>query len=101
MRVFKLEEMVKGWFVGNFAPTVLRTSAVEVAIKEYAQGSFETMHYHKIATEITAIINGRAKLNGLELNPGDIVVLEPGEPAAFEHFGNCFDDSPEFTVRQA
>ena len=57
--------MVKGWFVGRFTPTVLSTNDVEVAVKHYKKGDYESAHYHKIATEVTVIISGRVKMNGI------------------------------------
>jgi len=58
MRIENLENMIKGWFVGNFTPTAYRTNDVEVAIKKYQAGEKEEWHYHKIATEITVILSG-------------------------------------------
>ncbi len=88
MKIAKLEEMVRGWLVGNFEPTLYKTTAVEVGVKEYAAGDHETWHFHKIATEITVIVTGRVKMNGRELTAGDIVVIEPGEGADFEVLEN-------------
>jgi hypothetical protein len=34
MKVDKLDRMVKGWLVGNFEPTVVKTNDVEVAVKK-------------------------------------------------------------------
>jgi len=84
MKVAKLEDMVKGWFVGNFDPTLIKTNDVEVAVKEYKKGDCEEKHYHKIATEITVIVSGRVKMNGVEYSKGDIVVIEPNEATDFE-----------------
>lgn len=84
MEVFALKDMIRGWFVGGFEPNVFRTDAVEVAIKEYKQGDYEEKHYHKIATEITAIISGKVKMNGDIYIKGDIVVINPGEATDFE-----------------
>jgi quercetin dioxygenase-like cupin family protein len=84
MKVAKLEDMVKGWFVGNFDPTLLKTNDVEVAVKEYKKGDYEEKHYHKIATEITVIVSGRVKMNGIEYSKGDIIVTEPNEATDFE-----------------
>jgi len=84
MKVAKLDQMVKGWFVGGFEPTLLNTSDVEVAVKSYQKGDFEDMHYHKVATEITVIISGRVKMNGIEYSKGDIVTIEPNEATDFE-----------------
>ena len=88
MKVARLEDMVKGWFVGNFEPTLHKTNDVEVAVKEYKKGDYESKHYHKIATEFTCIISGRVKMNGLEYKEGDIVVMEPGEATDFECLEN-------------
>ena len=55
MRTARLNDMTRGWFVGNFSPTLLATEAAEVAVKEYVPGDYEPAHYHKIATEITVI----------------------------------------------
>ncbi|ALM08448.1 hypothetical protein SB49_11965 [Sediminicola sp. YIK13] len=79
-----LNSMVKGWFVGNFEPTVYQTSEVEVGVKEYKQGDYEETHYHKIATEITTIISGKVLMNNIEYNKGDIIVIQPNESTDFK-----------------
>lgn len=84
MQVFKLSEMTKGWFVGAFAPTALHSEAAEVAVKTYAAGALEARHLHKIATEVTLILSGRARMNDLVLDAGDIVRIEPGQDTDFE-----------------
>lgn len=83
MRIDNLENMIKGWFVGNFDPSVLKTSDVEVAVKKYQKGDSESRHYHKIATEITVIVSGRVKMNDIEYGPGAIITLEPNEATDF------------------
>lgn len=84
MKKVRLEDMLKGWFIGDFEPTLIRTNAVEVAIKEYEVGFMENRHYHKIATEITVITSGRVRMNNQEYKKGDIVVINPGESTDFE-----------------
>lgn len=84
MKTARLESMVKGWFVGNFAPTLIRTNDVEIAVKEYKKGAHEERHYHKISTEITVIASGRVRMNGVEYVKGDIIVIEPNQSTDFE-----------------
>lgn len=79
----RLEDMVGGWLVGNFQPSCLRTSACEVACKQYDVGDHEPAHVHRLASEVTLIASGRARMNGRELTAGDIVILEPGEATDF------------------
>jgi len=76
--------MTKGWFVGDFAPAALRTGAAEVAVKTYAAGTVEPRHLHKVAPEVTLILHGRARMNDVVREAGDIVVIEPGESTDFE-----------------
>lgn len=78
-----LSKMTKGWFVGNFSPTLYSTNDVEVAVKYYKAGDYEAAHYHKIATEITVIVSGVVKMNGIEYREGDIIVMEPNDVTDF------------------
>ena len=84
MRVEKLDDMINGWFVGNFEPTLLKTNDVEVAVKSYLKGDREDKHYHKIATEITVIVSGMVKMNDVVYSKGDIIVIESDEATDFE-----------------
>lgn len=84
MRTAKMEDMVCGWFVGNFDPTVYRTNECEVALKRYGKGDVEKAHFHKIATEITVVVSGSVKMNGVVYQTGDIIVEEPGDITDFE-----------------
>src|SRR5205085_6148550 len=79
MKTAKLEDMVRGWFVGDFNPTLIRTQDVEVGVKSYEAGAHEKWHYHKIATEVTVIISGEVEMNGKRYGKGDIIVIEPGD----------------------
>ena len=83
MKTAKLEDMVKGWFIGDIEPSLHKTQDVEVAVKTYRRGDYEESHLHKIATEYTVIISGRVRMNGVEYSKGDIIVMEPGEATDF------------------
>ena len=92
MKTARLEDMVKGWFVGGFEPAVFSTESCEVGVKTYKAGEKEAAHYHKVATEITVLIAGSVNMRDqvwhagdiIVLEPGDIIVLEPGDITAFE-----------------
>ncbi len=83
MKTAKLNDMTKGWFVGNFEPTLYKTNDVEVAVKSYFAGAYEKRHYHKIATEITVVTKGTIRMNGKEYTAGDIIIMEPNEATDF------------------
>lgn len=83
MKVSNLSDMTKGWFVGNFDPSLIKTRDVEVAVKTYKKGDYEEKHYHKIATEITVIVKGSVKMNGIVYKENDIIIIEPNEKTDF------------------
>lgn len=83
MKLHKLTDMIRGWLVGAISPTVYYTDVCEIAIKKYVKNDFEAKHHHKIATEITVIIFGKVKMNGVEYGPDDIITIEPNESTNF------------------
>ncbi len=95
MKTASLNDMTKGWFVGNFEPTLYQTNYCEVAVKTYKKGDYESKHYHKIATEITVVVEGKIKMFNNIYRKGDIVVVEPGEATDFE----ALDDAVNVVVK--
>lgn len=77
MNKFDLKDFIKGWFVGNFNPSIIKTNDVEVAVKRYKAGDYESSHYHKVATEITVIVSGEVEMNGIKYFTDDIIVIDP------------------------
>ena len=95
MRHARLQDMVRGWFVGGFAPTALHTEGCEVAVRRYRAGDREDAHFHAIATELTVVVSGRIRMCGRDWGEGDIVVVEPGEATGFE----CLEDAINVVVK--
>ena len=84
MKTARLDEMKKGWFIGDFEPTLYKTTDCEVAVKHYKKGDYEERHYHKVATELTVIVSGSVSMNGEIYMSGDIIIEEPGDITDFE-----------------
>jgi len=84
-----LNEMVRGWFVGDFHPTAFQTDACEVGVKSYKAGDSEDRHYHKVATEITLIQSGRVRMGSTEYRTGEIIVIQPYESTDFYALEDC------------
>jgi mannose-6-phosphate isomerase-like protein (cupin superfamily) len=77
MKVFKLDDMVKGWFIGNFDPHAYKTDSFEVNYRTHPKGEKWDYHYHTKSKEINLVINGRMLFNDIELTSGDIFIVEP------------------------
>jgi len=95
MKTYKESDVTKGWFVGDFAPTALTTSGCEVALKRYKSGDKESEHHHLVATEVTLVVSGRVRMNGVDYEQGSIIVMEPGESTDFE----ALEDSVNVVVK--
>lgn len=79
MQVFKLENMIRGWFVGNFDPTVHRTDQFEVGYRVHQPDEGDDAHFHPIVTEVNVVTHGRMIVQDQVLVAGDIFVLHPWE----------------------
>ncbi len=80
---YQLSQMINGWFIGDFEPSVVRTPDFEVGVKRYKAGDQEAEHFHKIATEITVVVSGRIEMAGSEWEEGGIIHLLPGTSSSF------------------
>lgn len=85
---YKIEDFVKGWFIGNFTPSLYQTNDVEVGVKEYKAGDYELSHFHKIATEFTVILNGEVEMGGKRFGNGSIIKINPGVVTDFKAITN-------------
>ena len=70
--------------MGDFQPSVVKTSDFEVCVKHYVAGESEPRHYQRTATEITVIISGEALIGGTLVGPNAVVTIFPGEVCGFE-----------------
>lgn len=83
MEVYKLGDMFKGWFIGNFEPSLLQTTDFEVAVKRYKKGDSEARHLHKLAVEFTVIISGEVLMNNVVYKADDIIKINRNESTDF------------------
>jgi hypothetical protein len=70
----KLSDMYRGWCVGDFEPSLLRTKDFEVGVLLHPKGEKWPKHYHKEAIEINVLISGKMIINGKSLTSGDILI---------------------------
>lgn len=81
MQIRNIDEMTRGWFIGNFDPSILKTDLFEVGLLTHKKGEIWPRHYHIIATEYNLLISGSMTICGRTIEPGTIFVLEPNEVA--------------------
>ena len=81
MKIYKIDEMVRGWFIGDFEPSVLRTKDFEVGVLEHKKGEHWPAHYHEFSNEYNLLLKGKMTIQETELVQGDIFVIEKNEIA--------------------
>lgn len=89
MRVTNIEKMKRGWMIGDFEPSILRTKDFEVGILTHKKGEFWAAHFHKEAEEYNLLLDGKMKINGVLIEPGTIFILEKNEIAKPEFLEDC------------
>jgi len=89
MKIGKIKDTEKGWFIGNFPKAIFKSEEFEVSWRIHKSGEKWDLHYQEIATEINLLISGQMILNSQELNSGDIFILEPYEITDVKFITDC------------
>lgn len=79
MRREKLKNFTRGWIIGNFDPSILKTDQFEVAVISHHKDEVIPIHYHNDVEEYNVLITGKMIVNNQELSDGDIFILEKKE----------------------
>jgi hypothetical protein len=79
MMIKKINEFTRGWIVGDFDPSIIKTKDFEFAVQYYSRGDKEQGHTHKISDEISVIVYGHFRINDNALSSGEVIWLKPGE----------------------
>ena len=73
--------MHRGWFIGDFDPSVLKTNKFEVGVLKHKKDETWQAHYHKESIEYNYLIEGEMTIQGILLKAGDIFVIDKYEVA--------------------
>ena len=88
MKLYNLENMTRGWFIGKFEPTIYNAD-FEVGVKKYKSGDKEQSHYHQISKEFTVVISGVVKMNSTIYRENDIIQIDEYDVTDFECIEDC------------
>lgn len=77
----RIEEFTRGWIIGDFEPSILKTKDFEVALLTHKKGEVWAKHYHKIGTEHNVLISGSMSICDTLMEPGDVFTFNPGDVA--------------------
>ncbi len=92
MKLNRIEEYVRGWFVGNFTPSTYQGD-FEVAFHIHKEGTNHAAHFHKGSTEINLIVSGIGVFKFLDsdktVQKGDIITIDPYNVVGFTAITDC------------
>jgi dTDP-glucose pyrophosphorylase len=74
-----ISKFVRGWFIGDFEPSIYRTREYEVTILHKRKDDPLDYHYHKKATEYNVFVEGDMEINGVRLTPGQHFILDKNQ----------------------
>ena len=89
MKKFNLHNMHRGWFIGNFKPSVLKTKKFEVGYLKHFKNQKWPDHVHKKTTEYNLLVRGEMVINNRKIKKGEIFVINKGEVCRVKFLKNC------------
>ncbi len=76
----KLEDFTRGWIVGDFEPSIVKTKDVEIGIIELKAGEESDGHFHKEHKEFNLVLSGVVgSKRGVIYFEGDFFTFFPNE----------------------
>lgn len=90
-----IKNFTKGWIIGNFDPSIVKTKDIEIGLKYYNKGQIDDEHYHKIITEYTIVVYGKVKMLDNVYSNGDIIKIVPMQINKFE----CLEDACVLVIK--
>ena len=90
-----INEYIKGWLVGDFTPAIFNSKDIEVGVKYYKTGDYESRHVHKIITEYTIVLSGVVCMNDIQYDEKSIIKISPNESTDF----HCVEDAITLVIK--
>jgi hypothetical protein len=90
VEIYKLDNFVRGWIVGDFEPSLLKNSGIELAVMNREKGvGVHDFHYHERCIELNVLIKGKMRCNNKVINENEIFVFNPNVPSIYEYLEDC------------
>jgi hypothetical protein len=90
VETFRLENYKNGWIIGDFEPSLLKNSGVELAVMNKKKGVGKNdFHYHENCIEVNVLIKGKMRCNDVIIEENEIFIFHPNVPSIYEYLEDC------------
>jgi len=76
-----IKNFTRGWIIGDFKPSLLQTSAFEVAVLYHKKAESIAKHKHEHAIEYNVVLSGCLEVNNEIVRENDIFIFDKNEVA--------------------
>jgi NDP-sugar pyrophosphorylase family protein len=78
-KIENLSEYTRGWLIGDFEPSIIRTTYYELGIMKYVKNSYHQFHIHQECDEYNYLIKGEIKINNFVIKAGQVFIIPKGQ----------------------
>ena len=89
IKKYDLKDFHRGWLIGDFNPSLLKTKDFEVGYLLHPKGELWDVHYHDKLKEFNILVKGKMIINGTEINENDVFVFEEKQIACPIFLEDC------------
>ena len=89
MNEINLLDFDRGWILGNFDPSIMGRSDIEIWVLHHYKDQKWDFHYHQNIIEINILIDDKMLINNIEINQYDIFIFEKNIISYPIFLGNC------------
>jgi dTDP-glucose pyrophosphorylase len=84
-----IDNYVRGWLIGDFTPSILRTSEYEVGFSRHKGGEHWGFHYHHELDEYNILISGKMMINNQIIHAGEYFMIPKDVIACPKFLEDC------------
>lgn len=84
-----LKTFTRGWFLGDFFPSIFRTPKIEMGLLRHSKGEIWPYHYHRKATEYNILVKGSMNVNSIRIQEMDVFVFPPNMISCPQFLDDC------------
>jgi hypothetical protein len=80
---------MRGWLIGNFEPSIVKTPDYEIGLLTHGKGEQWGFHYHQSSIEFNILLSGHFLLNNIPISAGTVFIINKNVIACPKFLEQC------------